>query len=180
MHGKTEVRIGHEHAAREHAADCAPRNASVSRREETCLVVGVGNPLRRDDGAGPGVVRRLASCSLPPGTALEEREADIFVILEEMHRYGRVIVVDAVDMGSTPGTTRIFAPDEAAVHIRSDTLSTHGFGIRELIAFAEELQVPAELLVAGIQAKDVSFGEGMSGEVKEKLDDLVELITDLL
>lgn len=141
-----------------------------------CLIVGVGNPMRRDDGVGPEVIRRMMGRELPRDVNLQVRETDMFVLLEELREYRRAIIVDAVDMEEEPGSVRIFTPEEAALNIQTDALSTHGFGLRELIAFAEQMEISTELLIAGMQVGDISFGEGLTPPVEAHIDEMVERI----
>jgi hydrogenase maturation protease len=140
----------------------------------------MGNPLRRDDGIGPRVVEELKKEALPKDVELSVRESDIFELLDELQNRSRVLVVDAVDMGSPPGTVRVFTPREASLQLNADPVSTHGFGLRELVKFAEALSVPADFVIVGIQAGDVSMGENMSPQVETAVNEAVRSIRHLL
>ncbi len=66
-------------------------------------IVGIGNPLAGDDGAGPAVVEALrARFGKPPGVLLECLDGDLFAVVELLPRARRFIFVDAV-IGSPPG-----------------------------------------------------------------------------
>lgn len=149
--------------------------------ERKTLILGVGNPFRRDDGIGPAVIQRLqADNNLPNGVDVRDGGTDGLALLDYMQGYDRVLIVDAVDMGLTPGEIRIFSPEEATLHINADALSTHGFGVAEVVALMERLDMRLDLKILGIQAQDVAFGDEMSPAVAAQLDALLELVRTTL
>ena len=128
------------------------------------LVVGVGDPLRGDDGAGPAVIECLRRRSLP-GVRLETHwgEGASLMALWQGHR--RVILVDAMVSGAPPGTLRWFGPENLP---ESGTFpwSTHRFGLAEALQLAAVLgALPEEVQVLGIEGKAFPTGGGLSPEV---------------
>ena len=83
-------------------------------------------------------------------------------------------------MGLNPGEIRIFSPAEAKLTIRTDALSTHGFGLAEMLAFMEALGMTTDVRILGIQAKDIGFGEEMTPEVCSQLEAILETISTQL
>jgi hydrogenase maturation protease len=143
------------------------------------LILGVGNPFRRDDGIGPAVINALQADPPLPDTDVLEGGTDGFALLDHVQHYDRVLVIDAVNMGLPPGTVRVFAPADANMTIHADALSTHGFGLAEMITLMERLQIRTDLHIIGIQPKEVSFGQGLSPEVAAKLDTILKLVHDV-
>jgi hydrogenase maturation protease len=150
------------------------------RRCPACktLVLGVGNPFRQDDGIGPAVISRLQSERNLEGIDLLDGGADGLSLIDYIEGYEKTLIVDAVDMGMAPGEVRLFSPGEVKLRIKTDALSTHGFGLAEVIALMERLEIKTDLRIIGIQAKNVSFGEGMSPEVAAKIEIIIELIKE--
>jgi hydrogenase maturation protease len=142
------------------------------------LVLGVGNPFRRDDGIGPAVISRLKSENHLNGVDLLDGGTDGLSLIDYIEGYEKVLVVDAVDMGAAPGEVRMFSPEDAKLTIKADTLSTHGFGLAEVIALMEKLEMKTDMHIIGIQAKDVNFGEGMSPELSSKIEEILKLIKE--
>ncbi len=140
------------------------------------LVLGVGNPFRRDDGIGPAVISHLQSDKALEGVDLLDGGTDGLSLLEYIKEYENALIVDAVEMGMVPGEVRIFSPEEAKLTIRTDALSTHGFGLAEVIGLMETLEITTNLCIIGIQAKDISFGEGLSPEISSKIEEILELV----
>jgi hydrogenase maturation protease len=144
--------------------------------ENATLILGVGNPFRRDDGFGPAVIARLQTDENVRGVDLLDGGTDGFALMDYMQGYEKVLVVDAVNMGGAPGEIKLFSPQEARLSITTDALSTHGFGLAEVIALMDRLDVHISMQILGIQAKDVTFGEGLSPEIERKIDDVLTLI----
>ncbi len=142
----------------------------------TTLVLGVGNPFRRDDGIGPAAIARLQSETTLEGIDLLDGGTDGLMLIEYIKGYEKVIVIDAVEMGMAPGEVKMFSPADAKLTIHADALSTHGFGLAEMLALSERLGITPDMNIIGIQAKDISFGEEMSPEVASKLEDVLELV----
>jgi hypothetical protein len=63
--------------------------------------------------------------------------------------------------------------------INTDSLSTHGFGIAELIKLAVELDINPELIIVGVQPGDISFGENLSKVAESEVKGLIEIISKL-
>jgi hydrogenase maturation protease len=144
--------------------------------ENATLILGVGNPFRRDDGFGPAVIARLQTDESVHDVDLLDGGTDGFALMDYMQGYENVLIVDAVNMGSAPGEIKLFSPQEARLSVTADALSTHGFGLAEVIALMDRLGVQLNMQILGIQAKDVTFGEGLSPEIERKIDDVLTLI----
>ncbi len=150
----------------------------TERNKKETLILGVGNPLRRDDGIGPEVIRLLEenrdSYNLSSDTDLVDGGTDGLGLIEYLKDYKKVIIVDAVEMRLPVGTIKVFTPDEALINIGTDSLSTHGFGIAEVLKLAKELDINPELIIIGIQPGGVSYGEGLSEILSGKLAEVAE------
>lgn len=123
------------------------------------LVVGIGNPMKGDDGAGPAVAEGVAPSK--DITALNCLEAPENYI-GKMTRSGAatVVLADAVEMGEKPGAARLMGTAE----LREAGPSTHSISL-SLIADTIREESGAEVFLLGIQPKSVKLGEGLSDEV---------------
>ena len=143
------------------------------------LILGVGNPLRGDDGVGPEVIRLLQGDQLTENADLLDGGTDGLNLIEDIQAYERAIIIDAVDMRAPVGTVRVFSPDEAKINIVSEALSTHGFGLGEVIALLQQLGCKTELTIIGVQPRSTNFGEPMSEEVAGAVDQVLSLVSKL-
>jgi len=140
------------------------------------VFIGVGNPFRSDDGAGIAVVRRLRG-EVPPRVRIQEESGDGTELLEAWKDADCVILVDAVLSGAPPGTIhRLDARTEKLPTWFSHS-STHAFGVAEAIELARAMgDLPARLIVYGIEGLDFSAGTELSPEVAEVVPAAANLI----
>ncbi|HVN31584.1 MAG TPA: hydrogenase maturation protease [Thermoanaerobaculaceae bacterium] len=82
------------------------------QRPARVLIVGFGNPLMADDGAGPEVVQRLLARGLPRGVRVEDGGADSLRLPGLWRGEAEVWLVDAVTGGGEPGSIVRLGHDE--------------------------------------------------------------------
>jgi hydrogenase maturation protease len=124
-------------------------------------VVGVGNVLKGDDGAGPALVALLAGrgARVPLVDACEVPENyGGWVVKQSLDT---VVFVDAVDFGGAAGEWRLI-PIEDLMHSAS---STHRLSLHFLIHYLTE-HWKGEAILAGVQPKSMKLGEDLSSEVE--------------
>jgi hydrogenase maturation protease len=141
-------------------------------------VVGLGSRMGRDDGIGLSLVSDLAA----DDEALGERcvlleGADMATLaLFLMEQASPVILVDAADMGMAPGAYRLFDEQEARLILRSDSVSTHGFGLAEGLGIARALGFEAPVRIFGAQPFDLSFEPGLTDEMAAQYPELLSAL----
>ncbi len=124
------------------------------------VVLGIGNDLRADDGAGALVARslreRFPDAAFDGGQAPESYTGPI-------RRAGpdTVIVVDAADFGGAPGEVRVVSSSDGVGGL---TPGTHALPIGTFMQALGEMTGAVVRLVA-IQAEVVEFGVAMTPEV---------------
>ncbi|MEV0665840.1 hydrogenase maturation protease [Actinomadura luteofluorescens] len=126
------------------------------------IVIGVGNDLRRDDGAGPAVVEALRG-RVEAGLAVTDGEPARLVAL--WADADLAIVVDAVRADPpAPGRVRELDAETAALPTRPVT--DHALGLGDAVALGRAVgQMPARLRVIAIEGGDFGFGAGLSPSV---------------
>ncbi len=143
------------------------------------LVLGLGNRLRGDDGAGPAVIEVLSRMDLPPQVKLIDGGTPGLETVLLLQGYGRAILVDAADMGLVPGTWRRFTPDTAEIK-RSETAmngTLHAAGLSEALALARALDLlPETLVIYGIQPKRLGWSSGLTEPLRAALPVLTDAI----
>jgi hydrogenase maturation protease len=138
------------------------------------LVIGVGNPWRGDDGAGPAVARALSDA---PGIRVAECTGEPAEIMACWSGQDRVIVVDAVSAGGPPGSIHRFSADSPLpVPWRH---SSHGMGLAEAVELARSLgELPRQLIIYGIEPDRMADGEGLSPSVRAAVAVVAAAIID--
>jgi hydrogenase maturation protease len=129
------------------------------------LVIGLGNDLRGDDGAGLEVARAL--------DAPEVREPAALLDLWDGH--DAVVLVDAMRSGARPGTVRRFDLGDGPLPLGlRGSASTHAFGLGDAIELARVLgRLPRRTVVYAVEGRAFEAGTGLSEEVAAAVGDLV-------
>ena len=141
------------------------------------LVIGIGNSMRRDDGAGPAVVRLLRERKLP-GLAAVEHPGDGLALLELWSGHDRVWLVDAARSGASAGVIHQF--NATTTPLPRDLLhpSSHLFGVGEAVELARiQGRLPSQLLVFAIEGDNFSFGTGLTPAVMTGVHGVMAIIT---
>ena len=148
-------------------------------REGIVLVLGLGNPLRGDDGIGPRLIEALNRRGLPEeATALDAGTGGLD-LLQILEGWERAIIIDAADVGREPGQFVRFTPDEASFVGSENATSLHNAGLAEVLALADALGQPLpELVIFGVQPEKIGWGEGLSEIVEATLPALVDKVLD--
>jgi hydrogenase 3 maturation protease len=142
-----------------------------SNFKKPILIVGIGNPLKGDDGAGPFFADKVIS---------GKKETAAINCLEVPENYltritssgaATILFVDAVEMGEMAGFTKIFDTEK----IMQTGISTHGISLA-LIAETVKQESGTDVYLLGIQPKSGRLGEGLSKEVEKSVLNLVALI----
>jgi len=142
--------------------------------------IGVGNPFRSDDGAGLAVARRLRK-EIPPGVTASEETGDGAELLEAWSGAQAVVLVDAVQSGAPPGTIHRLDARAEKLPAWFSHCSTHAFGVAEAIELGRTIgELPAQLVVYGIEGLDFSAGTELSPEVAEAVAPAAKLILEEL
>ncbi len=131
-------------------------------------VVALGNPFRGDDGISTVLARELDNEDLPSNIEIFDAGIGGIKVLHILEKLDKVILVDAVFFGGEPGEYVFFESDE--IESLKASGESHDFNIFEVLELSKELhEGPDEVLVMGIQPKDVSMHEELSEELKEKV-----------
>ncbi len=140
-------------------------------------IIGLGNPLRGDDGIGPRVIEALNRRGLPPGVQAVEEGAGGLELLELLEGQERAVIVDAALVGREAGQFVRFTPEEARLEEAADRLSFHSAGLAETLTLARALERPLPpLVIFGVQPARTDWEEGLSPAVEAALPALVEAI----
>jgi hydrogenase maturation protease len=143
----------------------------------TTSVIGIGNDLRHDDGAGLAVARRLieTDCASVAVATSSGQAADLLDLLATAEE---VIVVDAATTGAVPGTVHRFDRGRSlAGGFRAG--GSHDAGLSEALALAEVLgTLPRQLVVYGIEGARFDVGTGLSTEVAGAVQEVTDRIIE--
>jgi hydrogenase maturation protease len=140
-------------------------SASSERgRYKKPLVIGLGNPLMGDDGAGERVIASLRAwgCSAD----LLNLATPGFSLITHLQGRTRVVVVDAAEFNGRPGQVR--RASLGAVRNRANAgIALHDTDVVEALRYARRLNLgPRTLTLYCIQKKEIRPGRRLSPEVR--------------
>jgi len=140
------------------------------------LVLGIGNILLRDEGVGVRLVEAMQGMDLPEDVELLDGGTSGADLIDEVADRAKVIVVDAAQADCEAGTIFRFGLDDLARRAES-TISLHELGLLETLAMAERLGcAPKQVVIFGIQPKEVNLGLELSEEVAATLPKVIDLV----
>lgn len=142
-------------------------------------IIGIGNTVMGDDGAGVKVLQHLPD-ELPGGVSIIELATGGMTLLHKFENLDMAIICDAVDFNGQPGEIRVFRPEEVD-SIKTLGYSLHDIDILKVLELAKKLgQLPEKVFIAAIQPVNVEFSETLSPEVEASLPELASKIMELI
>lgn len=163
----------------------APRPLGM---ETHTLVLGIGNPLMADDGAGTQVVELLRRETLPAGVRLRDGGTAGVGLVSEMEGFERLILVDCARMAPRPGENggapprpgtwrRVELEETNLLDGEATPLSLHDANLRDALRLAEALDLlPRQVILYGIQPATLEWDRPMSAEVSAALPGVVQAV----
>lgn len=146
-------------------------------------VIGLGNPLRRDDGIGIVLLEKLVKHrhKLPRNIQFIDGGTGGMNIFHMLVQFDIVLIIDAAFFNDIPGYGRFLTLQEIKNNRISFVSLTHEFDIFRVINLAKELKkAPKHILFFCIQPKDTSFGTELSKEMQQNVKELLKkLIIEL-
>lgn len=139
------------------------------------LVLGIGNLLLSDEGAGVKAVEELQNrydCSdaveiVDGGTSGSE-------LLSYFDDRSHILIIDAVKTGNQPGT--IVRVDDPPAFFQKK-ISPHQIGLADVLGLAAITDnLPRNITLFGIEPKQLSTGLDLSPEVARNLSRLVDMV----
>lgn len=145
--------------------------------EPAIRVIGMGNPLRRDDSVGVLVARRLAA-RVRPGVEVRTHGGGGLGLMDAWRGASAAVVVDAVSSGAPPGTVSRFDVRARPLPEQPGAAgSTHDFGLGDSLELARAMGcLPDRLVVIGIEGGDFSLGNSLSGPVEDAVERAVDAV----
>jgi len=134
------------------------------------LVLGVGNTLLADEGAGVHAMRYLKDhYDLHDVTYLDAGTLS-FTLAADIAEADHMIVFDAAQIGTEPGGIKVLQDDEVDEFLKSGKCSVHEVGFADLMDIARlEGYLPTRYALIGIQPETLGWGEFPSETVRRAL-----------
>ena len=144
------------------------------------VVLGLGNLLLTDEGVGVHVINKMMEMDFPPEVELVEGGVDGLRLMSVVVGTDRLIVVDAVKGGGSPGSIYRFGPEDIVSHTDTSKMSVHQIGILEVIRLSGLLGKLPKTTIIGVEPKSVEVGMDLTPEIQSKVPRIIELVSNEL
>jgi hydrogenase maturation protease len=140
-------------------------------------LIGLGNLLLKDEGAGIHAVRYIEEhCEVPPGLEIVDGGTSGLDLLPFIEGRDRVLFVDAVNFRREPGYIGELNNSEIPAFFQIKS-SLHHLGLADVLAAAQLLDtLPPEICLIGIQPHTLKPGLELSETLQARLDAFLEAI----
>jgi len=153
----------------------------MSEPRTPVLVLGLGNVVCTDDGAGIAAIHKLIrEYELPEGVLALDGGTLGLSLLPLVDSADQVILVDAVNADGPAGTLVRIEGDEVAPAVY-ERLSPHQIGVADLLAGASLLdKYPERVLILGVVPESIELGLERTPAVDAAIPELVQRVVEEL
>jgi hydrogenase maturation protease len=159
-------------------------SVSQERNATTGIVVlGLGNILQGDDGAGVYAIERLKSRqNTPANVDLVDGGTLSFTLLDIVEGRDVLIVIDAMQMNADPGTTEVYIDDELDEFLAAPMQrNVHDLNLGDLLRMcALRGTLPRHRALIGIQPEVITWQEEPTRDVSNGIDHACDIIDELI
>jgi hydrogenase maturation protease len=146
------------------------------------LVLGIGNPILSDDGAGIKVVREIGKALDDPQVTISETSAAGLSLLDSIVGYDKVIIIDAIQTKKGK-VGQIYRMKPEDFSFTKHFSSPHQINLVTALELGKMLnfEMPQEISIFAVEAKDItSFSESCTPEVERAIPAAVKIVLEEL
>ncbi|MBT8081317.1 MAG: hydrogenase maturation protease [Gammaproteobacteria bacterium] len=122
-------------------------------------VVGIGNNLLTDDGAGIHVLERIAGENPDDDLACIDGGTVGLALLDRLAHLDGLVALDAMILGKQPGTVTVLEGEAMDAHLRNQHGSVHEVGLSDLMdALRLRGELPQNRALIGIEPASMDWG----------------------
>lgn len=144
------------------------------------LIIGFGNLLLGDDGAGIHAVRKLATFPLPAQVEVIDGGVNSFAALMEIHNAAKVIFIDAMQGGGQPGDVYRLTADDLETLPSGGALSVHDFSLTDTLCLYRQMGELPPVIIYGIEPSSLSWGVELSPPISNAVESVItKVLSDI-
>ncbi|MFC1780730.1 hydrogenase 3 maturation endopeptidase HyCI [Planctomycetota bacterium] len=136
------------------------------------LIVGIGNTLKGDDGLGPIICEKLIEQKISADVIDTGNVPENYIQTIIKKDPENLLVIDAADFGSEPGTIKVFKTGQ----LNSIGISTHCLSPKFFIDMILQSIAP-EIYFIGVQPAHTQLGRPVSEKVNNSINELCDYLT---
>ncbi len=143
-------------------------------------IIAVGNSLYGDDGVGEAILGALAEIPELKNVELIDGATDALGLIDYFSDSDHIVIIDAAQMDTEPGTVCVFTSDNTKLMIKNDHLSLHGISLAETFEIARLADsMPEKLTIVGIEPQQLMVAAGLSDPVQKAIPMAISKILEL-
>jgi hydrogenase 3 maturation protease len=142
--------------------------------DSSTVILGIGNILKGDDGAGPLVCERLKAAKVSAGLIDAGTVPENYIQRIIKKAPQALIVIDAVDFGAEAGTITVFEPEQ----LNSLVISTHTLSPRLFVDMIRR-SIQVDVYFIGIQPAQTQLGQPVSTAVSRAIEKLSAVLSEV-
>jgi len=153
----------------------------MSQQQQSIAVVGIGNSLLTDDGAGIHTLERFAAGSTDDDVCCLDGGTVGLALLDRLSNLNGLIALDAMKLGKEPGAVTVLLGEDMDAHLRNQKGSVHEVGLSDLMdALRLRGDLPAKRALIGIEPEDMDWGTEPTAAVSAALPEAAAQAHDLV
>jgi hydrogenase maturation protease len=145
---------------------------------QSTIVIGLGNPLMRDEGVGVLLVQKL-SAEFPGRGDVEFYDGGTggMSLLYKIENRHKLILIDCAKMGEPAGTIRRFTPDQVRSVKQLGHFTLHEVDILKVLELAAQFgDAPEEVVLFGIEPQSLELGPDLSKPLADQFENYLAMI----
>jgi hydrogenase maturation protease len=149
--------------------------------QKNILILGVGNLLLTDEGAGVHAVNYLQEhYEIPPGVVVLDGGTAGMELLSFIIQCNYLILLDAINADAAPGTL-VRLDDEHVPQFFATKMSPHQIGLTDILAAAAlSGGTPPRIILLGVQPASFELGMDLSPVVAPIIPQMIAIVLDEL
>ncbi len=131
----------------------------MSNDAKAIAVVGIGNSLLTDDGAGIHTLERFAQDNVDDDVCCIDGGTVGLALLDRFSDIAGLVALDAMILGKEPGSVTVLQGEDMDSHLHNQRGSVHEVGLSDLLdALRLRGELPENRALIGIEPADMDWG----------------------
>ena len=148
---------------------------------QSIAVVGVGNNLLQDDGAGIHALRHYEEHYADPDVCCLDAGTVGLALMDRLSDLEGLVAIDAMRLGKPPGTITVLEGEDMDRHLRNHHGSVHELGLSDILdALRLCDDLPANRALVGIEPGQMDWGTQPTQAIAAAIPAATARIRDLV
>lgn len=154
---------------------------AMSQPKRSIAVVGIGNSLLTDDGAGIHTLEQFAAANGDDDVDCLDGGTVGLALLDRLSDLDGLIALDAMKLGKSPGAVTVLLGEDMDSHLRNQRGSVHEVGLSDLMdALRLRGDLPENRALIGIEPEYMDWGTEPTAAVAAALPEAAAATRELV